>query len=253
MAEESTASIYNKAAGRWVRNEAQSLSDFTGRPPVFELCGDVRGKDIVDLGCGEGYCARILMENGAASLHGIDISQKMIEAAQAVAGEDTRYHYQTGTVTDLPFEANRFDLALGVFVFNYLDIAQSLQTMKEAWRVLKPGGLFVFSVPHPAFPLARREHEKPFYFDFGDKGYFTARNHRTFGRIFRRDGQELPVEMNHKLVEDYMECLREAGFTTIPTVRELGVTPEHLEIDPEFFSPVQDMPLHMAFRTQKPV
>lgn len=38
---ESTKDIYNENAHLWERREPNSLSDFTGRPPVFDLCSDV--------------------------------------------------------------------------------------------------------------------------------------------------------------------------------------------------------------------
>ena len=62
-----TARLYDAHAGRWRRRGPSSLSDFTGRPPVFELCGDVTGLDVLDLGSGEGYCSRELASRGARS------------------------------------------------------------------------------------------------------------------------------------------------------------------------------------------
>jgi len=53
--------------------------------------------------------------------------------------------------------------------------------------------------------------------------------------------------MIHKTVEDYFEALRSAGFTDLPIIRELGVTSEMRAIDPPFFAPLMDIPLHMAF------
>lgn len=248
----STAAIYNKAADRWVRHGPQSLSDFTGRPVVFDLCGNVNDKTVLDLGCGEGYCARALIENGAAKVFGIDISEKMVTAAESASLANDQFNYSVGDVTDLSFESDQFDLSIGVFVYNYLNIKDMITSFKECYRVLKPGGDFVFSVPHPAFPLAQPSAKKPFFFNFEGKGYFTARDIRTFGEIYRRDGQSLPVEMTHKLFEDYMSGLAEAGFNQIPIIRELGVLSEHLEIDKEFFEPLWDKPLHLAFKTTKP-
>ena len=52
--------------------------------------------------------------------------------------------------------------------------------------------------------------------------------------------------MVHKTLEDYFDALRGAGFQTLPIVRELHVTPEILKVDPVFFGPLGDTPLHMA-------
>lgn len=247
-----TEKLYDDAAASWQRREPSSLSDFTGRPAVFELCGDVQGYDIIDLGCGEGYCARELMQRGAGSIFGVELSHAMVELACEQEQElNQGIHYEQGDVTQLRAESESFDLALGVFVFNYTSIAQTQAAFAEAWRVLRPGGHFVFSVPHPAFGWIRTVNERPFYFDVEGRGYFSCRDHQTQGEIFRRNGTALPVQMVHKTVADYFDALKFAGFTALPEVKELKVLPEHLELDPDFFSPVTDTPLHMAIRIVK--
>jgi hypothetical protein len=117
--------------------------------------------------------------------------------------------------------------------------------MSQVRRVLRPGGKFVFSVPHPAFPYLRAP-EPPFYFDLGGAPYFAARDARFAGKIWKRDGSALDVQLVHKTLEDYFKALAGAGFTALPELRELGVTPQILEIDPAFFGPLVGLPLHLA-------
>src|SRR6185503_14393888 len=76
-----TRALYTENARSWVRDQPTSLSDFTARPRVLELCGDLAGKQVLDLGCGEGYVARQLARAGAAVV-GIDLSSGMIEQAR---------------------------------------------------------------------------------------------------------------------------------------------------------------------------
>jgi hypothetical protein len=71
------------------------------------------------------------------------------------------------------------------------------------------------------------------------------------GKIWRRDGVALDVQMVHKTFEDYFEALRRAGFTWLPVVRELKADHGMLELDPEFFSPLMDFPLHVALKVQR--
>jgi len=53
---EDTGSLYNKQSTNWVRKTATCLSDFTGRPIVFDMCKPhTKGACILDIGCGEGY------------------------------------------------------------------------------------------------------------------------------------------------------------------------------------------------------
>jgi len=252
MSKNITKEIYDEHAAFWERREPNSLSDFTGRPPVFDICGDVSGLDILDIGCGEGYCARILKSEGARKITGIDISPEMIELAKNQDQKSGQGNtFQIGDGQDLSLGDGMFDLVLGVFVYNYMTIDEMKRSHKEVFRVLKPGGRLVFSVPHPAFPQIKSSLTSPFFFDFNGAGYFSARNVRNHGKIFCRDGKELPVQMVHKLIADYFDSLSEAGFSSMPQIRELGVTAENLDLDPGFFGPVNDIPLHMAFSISK--
>ena len=87
-----------------MRLQPSSLSDFTARPVIFDLCGDVRGLDIIDLGAGEGYCARVLASQGAAKVVGVELSSEMVATAKSLQGVgDDVIEYKCGTVTALDF------------------------------------------------------------------------------------------------------------------------------------------------------
>jgi CheY-like chemotaxis protein/ubiquinone/menaquinone biosynthesis C-methylase UbiE len=247
-----TKQLYDQTASGWVRDKPSSLSDYTARPAVFELCEPVKGKRVLDLGCGEGYCTRELRRRGA-EISGIDVSDKMIDGAlEAEKKLKLGISYSVGDATKLPQVANAsLDMVLAVFLFNYLTVDQTRACMSEVARIVKPGGHFVFSIPHPAFPYMR-EHAPPFYFDVPKgAGYFAGRNQHFSGKIWKRGGQALDVQLVHKTFEDYFECLAEAGFRKMPVVQELHALPEHVELDPDFFGPLGDVPLHVAFKVER--
>jgi SAM-dependent methyltransferase len=231
------AELYDSSAASWVRNEPITLSDYTGRPATLELLGDING---------EGYVSRQLARKGAKVV-GLDVSARMIDAARAVEARDQLgIEYGVGDATDLNrFATGTLDRVLAVFLFNYLDVENTQRTCAEVARVLRPGGRFVFAVPHPAKPWMH-DPKPPFYFDVGDAGYFRDRDKRFAGRIWKRDGSSLEVQCVHKTFEDYFDALAAAGFSAMPTLRELHVTPEILAIDPAFFGPVGDTPCHLA-------
>ena len=102
MNNKSTEDLYDASASKWVRQQPSSLSDFTARPVIFDLCGDVRGLDIIDLGAGEGYCARVLASQGAAKVVGVELSSEMVATAKSLQGVgDDVIEYKCGTVTEL--------------------------------------------------------------------------------------------------------------------------------------------------------
>jgi len=222
-----TKDLYNENAKKWARSKPTSLSDFTGRPPVIDLCGNLEGLDILDLGCGEGYVTRQLLNKPLKSITSVDLSEQMIESAKAQCDDDrASFHVENAVKPSL--DDSSFDLVVAVFVYNYLFLEDTFKSFKEVYRMLKPGGAFVFSVPHPAFPFMKSDDDSTFHFDFHGKGYFSSRDDRA-----------------------YFEGFAQAGFTAMPIVKELGVKPEHLELNPDFFGKVADKPLHMAFRLVK--
>jgi SAM-dependent methyltransferase len=249
---EATEALYDRTAHRWVRRQPSSLSDFTAREPVIELCEPIAGASVLDVGCGEGYCARELRRRGAGIVDGIDISAHMIGAAKHQdETEPLGINYHHGDATDLSrFADESRDLAIAMFLFNYLDVAGTRACMAEVYRTLKPGGRFVFAVPHPCFPFMRPP-GPPFFFRVGGAGYFSARDARFSGRIWKIDGTHLDVQLSHKTLEDYFQALSAAGFRGMPMLRELRVTAAHVEYDPAFFGPLVDTPLHLCFVVQK--
>ena len=72
----------------------------------------------------------------------------------------------------------------------------------------------------------------------------------TFDARSSRDGLEVAVRCVHKTWTDLFGALRSAGFSSLPEVVELGVTEEHLALDPEFFGPLRGQPLHVAVGIQ---
>ena len=248
----STRSLYDGASRSWKRSDPVLLSDYTARPFLLDWCEPVEAETVLDLGCGEGYFARKLAQRGAGQIDGLDLSSEMIARAQEQeAAQPLGIRYAVGDALHLErFEAASFDLVVAVFLFNYLDREATAATLAEIFRVLRPGGRLVFAVPHPSLPFMRAE-EPPFYFSRRNAGYFSGRDQNFEGRIDRRDGVSVRVRCVHKTLADYFRALRAAGFQSMPEVEELWATPEILAVDPDFFGPLDDQPLHLAFRLQK--
>ena len=249
---ENPRDIYNAQVSQWNREEPVLLSDFSARPFLLELCEPIANAMVLDLGCGEGYVSRELMQRGARQTFGLDISEKMIAAAQSHQQKD-RWNGLSFAVGDIRnFESlskDLYDLVVAVFLFNYMTLEETRRVMKNIFSGLRPGGRLVFSVPHPALPFLKKD-RFPFYFET-QGGYFSGKDRRFPGEIWRRDGVAVTVQCVHKTIEDYFFCLKDAGFRLMPEVHELKITREHLELDPDFFGPLEDLPLHLAVQVEK--
>ncbi|MEM6252938.1 MAG: methyltransferase domain-containing protein [Cyanobacteria bacterium P01_D01_bin.156] len=241
-----TQQIYDQAAAQWVRTEKVLLSDFTARPFALEALEPMVGANVLDLGCGEGYLARQMRARGASAVLGIELSEEMVGRAQ-IATDDTALSWQQGSATDLMhLQSSNYDRIAAIFLFNYLTRAEMTTVLSQARRLLKAGGKFVFTVPHPSLPWLRPQ-EYPFFFNPENSLYMSDRDRTLEGRIWRRDGIDVPVRCVHKTLEDYFVALRTAGWTKLPVIKELAVQPEHIDLDPDFFGPLLGTPLHMLF------
>lgn len=106
---------------------------------VFELAGDLRGKAVLDVGCGDGTYAIEAATRGAAAT-GIDRAPDMIAAARARgAASDARFI--EGDALALPFGDGSFDVVVAVTLLCFVPDAQG--AVREMARVLRPGGRLV--------------------------------------------------------------------------------------------------------------
>lgn len=109
--------------------------------------GDVKGRRILDLGCGTGWFSIILAKRGAY-VHGIDISAKGIDVAERRAeinGVADRVSFSVMSIYDLSFEKEYFDEVIGLSVLHHVNEKKIL--CNELKRILKPGGRCVFNEP----------------------------------------------------------------------------------------------------------
>ena len=104
---------------------------------ILASLGPLRGRRILDLGCGKGRFARILAGRGARVV-GMDVSGSMLSAARR-AGVDC----VLGSARRVPFAAASFDGAIAVEVFEHLEPRAVDDAFEELRRVLRPGGIFV--------------------------------------------------------------------------------------------------------------
>jgi SAM-dependent methyltransferase len=246
----SFAGMFDQNAHQWARQEPMILSDFTARPLVLQELAPLTGKHVLDLGCGEGYVARLVAQAGAQSVFGIDISSEMVGRAQAAAsGAPCPMTFQSGNAIHFrEFPREQFDRVIAVFMVSYLSRAEMTEVFRTVRSHLAPGGRFIFTVPHPFLPYIRRPQEKPVYFDSKGRDYFAGVDESYEGHIWRRDGKPVPVSYMHKTFADYFTALAAAGFRTLPKVIELKVTEEHLALDRAFFEGAVGYPLQVLFR-----
>lgn len=117
------------------------------------LSEHVKGAKVLELACGTGFFTRHLLDWGAASVVGVDISQGMIDVAQAElskSSDASRCQFMLADCTQ-PFNigAGGFDLVFAAWLLNYsADEAMMTAIFENISRHLKPGGRLVTVAPH---------------------------------------------------------------------------------------------------------
>ena len=114
-------------------------------------CGLKPDDYLIDVGCGSGRLAKPLAEYLRGSYLGIDVVPEMLDYARTLAGrEDWRFEVASGFA--IPERAGRADMVCFFSVFTHLLHEQSFVYLRDAKRVLKPGGTVVFSFLEFAIP-----------------------------------------------------------------------------------------------------
>lgn len=113
---------------------------------LVETLGDIRGKRLLECGCGTGWVS-VLFARAGAEVWSFDITKEMVARAQRVAEVNElgdRIHPEEMTFEAMTYPDNFFDLAVGFGVLHHVELEGSRD---ELYRVLKPGGLAIFNEP----------------------------------------------------------------------------------------------------------
>jgi SAM-dependent methyltransferase len=192
---------------------------------VQALLPDLKGKRVVDLGCGFGWASRWMRDQGATSVLGIDLSKNMIERARSTTA-DAAIEYCIADLDTLELPEKAFDLAYSALSFHYIqDFGRLVRMIHQA---LVPGGRLVFSIEHPIFMAAT--HARWISEEDGRKtwpvnGYSVEGERRT---NWFAEG----VLKYHRTLGTTLNVLIDAGFE-IRRVGEFAPTPEQIEEMPQ--------------------
>jgi ubiquinone/menaquinone biosynthesis C-methylase UbiE len=191
-----------------------------------ELMPDMKDKKVLDLGCGFGWHCQFAREQGARSVIGVDISEKMLETARKKT-DDPSISYIQMPIEDIDFEESEFDVVISSLAFHY--IKSFGEVAKKVCHFLKPGGTFLFSVEHPIFTS---RNEQDWYYDNNNNPiHWPLDNYQEEG-IRNTTFLTEDVIKYHRTISTYMNDLINTGFT-IKAVKEPMPSDEMLKSIPE--------------------
>jgi ubiquinone/menaquinone biosynthesis C-methylase UbiE len=110
----------------------------------IEHAGLAPGRLALEVGCGTGLFLEQVARSGA-TVRALDLSTHLLARARARLGGSANVALQCGNAEQMPYPDRTFDAVYGSSVLHHLDIDRSL---REVFRVLKPGGRIVFTEPN---------------------------------------------------------------------------------------------------------
>ncbi len=175
----------------------------------------VKDKVVADMGCGAGYGCKILLEFGAKSVYGLDISLETLKYARSEFSAEGLMHIWS-PVESLPFSDNNFDLVTSFEVVEHLkDYKGHLLEIK---RILKDDGLLIISTPNVSVQIhTRKNMERNFHvheFCFHDfkkfiqeyfpnvEFYSQRYNHSIVIEPYNEKRENISIENQNRFLDD---------------------------------------------------
>lgn len=204
------------------------------RPATVALLPEVRGRRVLDAGCGPGVYTEWLSVRGA-QVTGIDASDSMVRLARKRLGDRAEIILAN---MDMPLdflESESFDIVLSALALDYVEDWNAI--FREFHRVLKTGGHLVLSVGHP---FAEFLLHKP-------QSYFTT---ESVGYTWRGFGFSVRMPYYRRPLGALMHPIAEAGFVLERIVEPLP-TEEFKLNDPEHYEKLCREPGFLCVRAMK--
>jgi SAM-dependent methyltransferase len=193
-------------------------------PALRAMLPEIQGKSVLDLGCGYGWFCRWAAEAGAASVLGVDVSEKMLAQARSMGNQAT-VDYTRLDLEQLALPPASYDLVYSSLAFHYVEDFTTL--LAAIRRGLKPGGKLVFSIEHPVFMAPRQP------------GWLTDAQGRKRWPVdsYQQQGPRVSdwlapgVIKQHRTIGTTINTLLQAGFQ-LEHVEEWGPSDEQVALQP---------------------
>lgn len=170
----------------------------------LKLLGNVKGKKILEIGCGGGQCSIAFAKQGAKCT-GLDLSKEQLKHAEELAKKErVSVKFLKHDIQTLKgIKSKNYDIVFSAFALQY--VPDLTKCFREVYRVLKKGSIFVFSFDHP------------FYSTLSTETFNVIQNYNKSGKI--EETETWPDCSKHKFVayrrkvSDIFDSILKAGFS----------------------------------------
>lgn len=210
-----------------IRERKNNANILFEKPALFSLLPELKGKRILDLGCGYGENCMEFVKMGAAKVTGIDISKKMLEVAQQ-ENSDEKITYLNIPMEDINTLNEKYDVIVSSLALHYIQDFDGI--CKKVFDLLEENGFFIFSQENPINTC----------FTTGDRWTKDVNGNKIFANIsnYSVDGKRCSkwfvddVIKYHRTFSSIINSLVENGFA-IQKLLEPYPTEKFIEEFPE--------------------
>lgn len=172
----------------------------------------LENKRILDLGCGFGWHCRYAVEQGARSVVGIDISEKMLNEAKKNT-DCSAIEYIQMPIEDVNYKEDTFDVVISSLAFHYVKSIKDV--FEQVNKCLSPQGEFVFSVEHPIFTANEKQ---DWYKDEADHLLHWPVDRYFYEELRTTNFLGEDVLKYHRTLTTYINTLIQSGFEIIEVI-----------------------------------
>lgn len=216
-----------------MRDGDQGLNELLEQPVMKRLRIPVKGKTVLDMGCGLGHQIQALLIQDPQKITGLDISQKMLSEAQNRISS-AKVDWVCSALEDYHFGQNRFDLIISSMTLHYIEDLKIL--FQKIFNGLTSGGQFLFSMEHPVCTAALKSWQ-----ELDGEPYWPVNRYSEEG-FRKQDWFVKDVEKYHHQLSTIVNDLLEAGFV-LKNLEEPCPDQELLRLRPDFQQHVHRPPV----------
>lgn len=165
-----------------------------------------RQERILDLACGNGRHALALATQGFEHVHGIDLSDRLLEkGSQEQRRLNLAVSFRKGDIRQTGYEDAYFDkiIMMGNSFGYFYEDEENIQVVEEVIRILKPGGYFLLDNGNGAYI---RQHYVPHLWRWLPTGHLACYSRDIKDK--RMITREIVVSLNSGLLADNIYCVR---------------------------------------------
>ncbi len=228
------------------RENEINFNDCIETPILLEMLPELRGKTVLDIGCGMGQHAKQYSDMGAESVIGIDISEKMLNYANE-HNSAKNIVYKQMAFEDLRELRDHFDLITSSLAFDYAENLDEL--MSNVYDRMNDNAYFVFSMSHPMATAWDGEYPRYTRTESGVRLYANISNYMVEGKRTVKWVVD-NYELYHRTFASIINSIVNAGLL-IEECRESNISVAMREMYPAHFGGTIHRPDFVFFRCRK--